>query len=109
MHQTLGQYISATADGILRKVYMEISKSYKKPAPDEENGLQDQLTAVRRTLVEKKRATGLEFLCFRANKTDQGREKDREQKLEKERGERQRLKSGDSSSMKDRERDKARR
>jgi exocyst complex component 2 len=103
MHQTLGQqYISSAAEETLKAVYTEISKSYRKPAPGEENGLQEQLNGVRKTLVEKKRATGLEFLCFRVNKTEAEREKERELRKEKER-ERQRTKS-ESASVRDRER-----
>ncbi|KAI0030356.1 exocyst complex component Sec5-domain-containing protein [Vararia minispora EC-137] len=102
MHQTLGQqYISAVAEETLKAVYTEISKSYKKPGPGEENGLQEQLNGVRKTLMEKKRATGLEFLCFRPNKTEAEREKERELRKEKER---QRTKS-ESTSVRERERE----
>jgi exocyst complex component 2 len=67
MHQTLGRYVSPAAAKQLGELYTNISKAYTKRPGDE--GLQGSLDGVKRTLLETRRATGIEFLCFRATKT----------------------------------------
>ncbi|KAJ6571717.1 exocyst complex component Sec5-domain-containing protein [Mycena capillaripes] len=66
MHQTLGRYVSAAAAKQLSELYTNISKAYAKRPGDE--GLQGSLDGVKKTLSETRRATGIEFLCFRATK-----------------------------------------
>ncbi|KAJ7755359.1 exocyst complex component sec5 [Mycena maculata] len=66
MHQTLGRYVSAAAAKQLGELYTGISKAYAKRPGDE--GLQGSLDGVKRTLSDTRRATGIEFLCFRATK-----------------------------------------
>ncbi|KAJ6631115.1 exocyst complex component Sec5-domain-containing protein [Mycena sp. CBHHK59/15] len=66
MHQTLGRYVSAGAARQLGDLYTGISKAYAKRPGDE--GLQGSLDGVKRTLSDTRRATGIEFLCFRATK-----------------------------------------
>ncbi|KAJ7810126.1 exocyst complex component sec5 [Mycena leptocephala] len=66
MHQTLGRYVSPAAAKQLGELYTNISKAYTKRPGDE--GLQGSLDGVKRTLLETRRATGIEFLCFRATK-----------------------------------------
>ena len=70
MHQTLGRYVSANAAKQLQELYTNISKAYAKRPGDE--GLQGSLDEVKRTLSETRRATGIEFLCFRATKATGG-------------------------------------
>ncbi|KAJ7096741.1 exocyst complex component sec5 [Mycena belliarum] len=66
MHQTLGRYVSAEAAKQLGELYTNISKAYAKRPGDE--GLQGSLDGVKRTLSDTRRATGIEFLCFRVTK-----------------------------------------
>ncbi|KAJ7136006.1 exocyst complex component Sec5-domain-containing protein [Mycena epipterygia] len=66
MHQTLGRYVSPNAAKQLGELYTNISKAYAKRPGDE--GLQGSLDGVKRTLSDTRRATGIEFLCFRMTK-----------------------------------------
>ncbi len=94
MHQTLSRYVTPSADATLSELYTKISQAYAKRAGDE--NLQAHLDGVKKTLADARRATGIEFLCFRQTKDrakekvrtgsgDQPRERER-----KERGERER-------------------
>lgn len=96
MHQTLSRYVTPSADATLSELYTKISQAYAKRAGDE--NLQAHLDGVKKTLADARRATGIEFLCFRQTKDrakervrggsgDQPRERERERK---ERGERER-------------------
>ncbi|KAJ7151147.1 exocyst complex component sec5 [Mycena filopes] len=67
MHQTLGRYVSAGAAKQLGELYATISRAYVKRPGEEE--LQGSLDGVKRTLADTRRATGIEFLCFRTTKT----------------------------------------
>ncbi|CAK5272889.1 unnamed protein product [Mycena citricolor] len=73
MHQTLGRYVSPAAAKQLGELYTNISKAYSKRPGDE--GLQGSLDGVKRTLSDTRRATGIEFLCFRATKPAKKKEK----------------------------------
>jgi exocyst complex component 2 len=56
-------------------LYNKISQAYAS-RPGESDNLQANLDGVKRTLAETRRATGVEFLCFRQNKErDKGGEK----------------------------------
>ena len=85
MHQTLSRYVTPSADKTLSNLYTEISRAYAK-RPGDEN-LQAHLDGVKKTLADARRATGIEFLCFRQTKS---KSKD----------------NGSSSKSKDRERDR---
>lgn len=63
IHQTMAQYISPEAEGTLKKVYETISRKYSRRSEDAD--LTAELENVKRTLVESRKATALEFLCFR--------------------------------------------
>jgi exocyst complex component 2 len=65
MHQTLGRYVSSNAAKILSELYNKISQAYAR-RPGDEN-LQTNLDGVK-ILAETRRATGIEFLCFRQPK-----------------------------------------
>ncbi|KAI0765335.1 exocyst complex component Sec5-domain-containing protein [Fomes fomentarius] len=66
MHQTLSRYVTPSADKTLSSLYTEISRAYAK-RPGDEN-LQSHLDGVKKTLADARRATGIEFLCFRQTK-----------------------------------------
>ncbi|KAA1476584.1 hypothetical protein DENSPDRAFT_807414 [Dentipellis sp. KUC8613] len=73
MHQTLSRYVPPPAAKTLADLYTTISQAYAR-RPGDEN-LQAHLDGVKRTLADTRRATGIEFLCFRANK-ERKREKE---------------------------------
>lgn len=66
MHQTLSRYVTPSAAKTLADLYNKISQAYTK-RPGDEN-LQSNLDGVKKTLAETRRATGIEFLCFRQTK-----------------------------------------
>jgi len=55
---------------ILSELYNKISQAYARRSGDE--NLQSNLDSVKKILAETRRATGLEFLCFRQPKTSGG-------------------------------------
>jgi exocyst complex component 2 len=66
MHQTLSQHVSPRADQTLQSIYKTISQSYyRRPTPNSAQELQQELEGLKRTLVASRRATALQFLCFR--------------------------------------------
>lgn len=73
MHQTLARYVSPSAAKTLSELYNKISQAYAR-RPGDEN-LQGNLDSVKRTLAESRRATGIEFMCFRAAKERSGKGK----------------------------------
>ena len=75
MHQTLSRYVTTSADKTLSELYTKISQAYAK-RPGDEN-LQANLDGVKKTLADARRATGIEFLCFRQTK-DRSKEKSRD-------------------------------
>ena len=70
MHQTLSRYVTPTAAKTLSEVYNKISQAYSR-RPGDEN-LQNNLDGVKKTLADSRRATGIEFLCFRQTKDKAG-------------------------------------
>lgn len=66
MHQTLSRYVTPSAAKTLSDLYNKISQAYAR-RPGDEN-LQSNLDGVKKTLAETRRATGIEFLCFRQTK-----------------------------------------
>ncbi|KAG2338040.1 hypothetical protein BDR05DRAFT_1044844 [Suillus weaverae] len=91
MHQTLARYVSPPAAKTLSELYNKISQAYAR-RPGDEN-LQGNLDSVKKTLAESRRATGIEFMCFRAAKERSGKgkkEKDEGRERGKDRGEGQR-------------------
>ncbi|KJA16657.1 hypothetical protein HYPSUDRAFT_47148 [Hypholoma sublateritium FD-334 SS-4] len=67
MHQTLGRYVTPTAAKTLSELYNRISQAYARRSGDE--NLQANLDGVKKILAETRRATGIEFLCFRQTKS----------------------------------------
>jgi len=70
MHQTLSRYVTPAAAKTLSDLYNKISQAYARRAGDE--NLQSNLDGVKKTLAETRRATGIEFLCFRQTKERTG-------------------------------------
>jgi exocyst complex component 2 len=66
MHQTLSRHVSPAATKTLSELYKKISQAYQR-RPGDEN-LQGNLDVVKKTLADTRRATGIEFLCFRQTK-----------------------------------------
>lgn len=64
MHQAFVQYVTPKAASQLAEIYQKISESYSR-GPGDEN-LQQALDGVKKTLSDTRKATGIEFLCFRA-------------------------------------------
>ena len=75
MHQTLSRFVTGSADKTLAELYTKISQAYAK-RPGDEN-LQAHLDGVKKTLADARRATGIEFLCFRPTK-DRSKDKSRD-------------------------------
>ncbi|POY70342.1 hypothetical protein BMF94_6622 [Rhodotorula taiwanensis] len=65
MHQTLSQHVSPKADQTLQSIYKIISQSYYRRPDSSAQELQAELEGLKRTLVASRRATALQFLCFR--------------------------------------------
>ncbi|KAI4522640.1 hypothetical protein K525DRAFT_255435 [Schizophyllum commune Loenen D] len=74
MHQTLGRYITPPAARTLSDLYTKISQAYAR-RPGDEN-LQSNLDGVKKTLADTRRATGIEFLCFRQTKSGSSKSKE---------------------------------
>jgi len=70
MHQTLSRYVTPSAAKTLSDLYNKISQAYARRTGDE--NLQSNLDGVKKTLAETRRATGIEFLCFRQTKERAG-------------------------------------
>ncbi|EPQ29151.1 uncharacterized protein PFL1_03438 [Pseudozyma flocculosa PF-1] len=89
IHQTMAQYISEDADKTLKRVYETISQKYQRAGAaagggaDEAETLKRELERVKRALMDSRKATALEFLCFRKARP---RERDRERDKEREKG-----------------------
>ena len=66
MHQTLSRHVGPTADRTLTELYNKISQAYQRRPGD--SNLQGSLDVVKKTLADTRRATGIEFLCFRQTK-----------------------------------------
>lgn len=66
LHQTVTRYVTPGAAKTLAELYNKISQAYAR-RPGDEN-LQQHLDGVKKTLADTRRATGIEFLCFRATK-----------------------------------------
>ena len=81
MHQTLARYVSPAATKTLSELYNRISMAYSR-RPGDEN-LQGHLDQVKKILAESRRATSIEFMCFRQpkernnSKTGSGKSKSR--------------------------------
>ncbi|WFC96189.1 Exocyst complex component S5 [Malassezia brasiliensis] len=74
VHQTMSFHVSPSAEQSLKRVYETISQRYTSTSGGEQDALHPaELEAVKQTLIASRKATALEFLCFRRPKTDEGR------------------------------------
>ncbi|CAE6493342.1 unnamed protein product [Rhizoctonia solani] len=70
-HQTLMRFCTPAALKTLTEIYETISRAYhRKPGQTED--LQQELDGVKKTLNDTRRATQIEFLCFKVPKKDKG-------------------------------------
>ena len=69
LHQTMVQHVTPAASQILTQIYGAISQAYSRKPGGAEN-LQQELDGVKKTLGETRRATAIDFLCFRPSKKD---------------------------------------
>ena len=69
IHQTLSQFVSTAAEQTLKQIYETISERYQRKSPDETEMLKQELEAVKKTLISSRRATALQFLCFRRSRS----------------------------------------
>lgn len=73
VHQTMALYVSPKAEATLKNVYETISERYSSSASgrnEQSELLQKELESVKDTLIASRRATALEFLCFRRPKSE---------------------------------------
>ena len=79
MHQTLQQYVSPQASTTFTEIYTTISDCYERRPDAAQQNLQAQLDGVKKTLTEARKATAINFVCFRKerSKADSEREKTR--------------------------------
>jgi len=86
LHQTLMRFCTPGAVKTLTEIYETISRAYQRK-PGQTEDLQSELDGVKKTLNDTRRATQIEFLCFKMPKKDKGEgrkereggEKDRDQ------------------------------
>ena len=71
VHQTMSFHVSPRAESTLKQVYETISHRYSTSAGSRNDpSLQRELESVKATLIESRKATALEFLCFRKPKSE---------------------------------------
>jgi len=84
MHQALSRYVTPAAAKSLSDLYNRISKAYVRgsdssdPTPGSGSGgdnLQANLDDVKKILLETRKATTIDFLCFKINKSGSGSSK----------------------------------
>lgn len=100
MHQTLSRHVGPTADKTFTELYNKISQAYQRRPGD--SNLQACLDVVKKTLADARRATGIEFLCFRqtkdrSNKAPTAETSSQKDKPEKEKGRMRKEKKGEVS------------
>jgi exocyst complex component 2 len=86
MHQTLLQYVAPSASTTFTEIYTTIANAYQRRTGLGQDDLARELDGVKRTLHDSRRATAIEFLCFKPPRKDKDKEKDKNQESEKDRG-----------------------
>ncbi|RUP45221.1 exocyst complex component Sec5-domain-containing protein [Jimgerdemannia flammicorona] len=64
MHQTLSQYVTPVAAETLQQIYSTIEAAYD-PQQQHSNNLQTELNSVKKLLVDSRKSTAVQFLCFK--------------------------------------------
>jgi exocyst complex component 2 len=81
MHQTLLQYVTPQTAELVKELYTAISDSYDRRPTGSGNPQQDlqaQLEGVKKTLSESRKATQINFVCFKKDRTRSVGERDRD-------------------------------
>lgn len=68
MHQTLSQYVTPVAADTLQQIYSTIESAYD-PQQQHSGNLQTELSSVKKLLVESRKSTVVQFLCFKQVKS----------------------------------------
>lgn len=66
LHQTLMQYVTDQATVVLNNIYEAISQAYSRKSSEDE--LEKELENLKKVLYDCRRATGVEFVCFKPTK-----------------------------------------
>ncbi|PWY97177.1 hypothetical protein BCV70DRAFT_203103 [Testicularia cyperi] len=75
LHQTLTSYIQPDSEKILKQIYEIISNKYPHPPPTQQDArLKNALEDVKLLLVQSRKSTALEFLCFRKPRKDKDKD-----------------------------------
>ncbi|KAG8954915.1 hypothetical protein FRC04_010399 [Tulasnella sp. 424] len=114
IHQTLQQYVTPTTTGTFTDIYTTISDCYERRPDAAQQNLQAQLDGVKQTLSDARKATAINFVCFRRERTKSesaGKERERAgtPKPERERMRertKERTGTGESSNLSDRTRER---
>lgn len=64
MHQTLSQYVTSQASEILQQIYQTIEQAYD-PQQQHAGNLQNELSSVKKLLVDSRKSTVVQYLCFK--------------------------------------------
>ncbi|KAG8919283.1 hypothetical protein FRC00_011541 [Tulasnella sp. 408] len=79
IHQTLQQYVTPTTTTTFTDIYTTISDCYERRPDAAQQNLQAQLDGVKQTLSDARKATAINFVCFRRERTkSESAAKDRE-------------------------------
>lgn len=63
MHKVLESYVTPKSEAQLKEIYNKIAVSYMRR--NEDDNLQQALAGVKKTLSNTRKATNVEFLCFK--------------------------------------------
>ncbi|GAB5588983.1 Exocyst complex component S5 [Umbelopsis nana] len=64
MHQTLSQYVTPQASDLLQQIYQTIEQAYD-PQQQHSGNLQNELSSVKKLLVDSRKSTVVQYLCFK--------------------------------------------
>ncbi|KAG8978244.1 hypothetical protein FRB90_008536, partial [Tulasnella sp. 427] len=69
IHQTLQQYVTPATSTTFTDIYTTISDCYERRPDSDQQDLQAQLNGVKQTLSDARKATAINFVCFRRERT----------------------------------------
>jgi exocyst complex component 2 len=64
IHQTLSQYVTTQASELLQQIYQTIEQAYD-PQQQHSGNLQNELSSVKKLLVDSRKSTVVQYLCFK--------------------------------------------
>ncbi|KAG8889358.1 hypothetical protein FRB98_004642 [Tulasnella sp. 332] len=109
IHQTLQQYVTPAAAQTFTEIYTTISDSYERRPGSADQDLQAQLDGVKKTLTEARRATAINFVCFRKERARAAGDGDRPPTRDRDRDRdkpKERTRERDADSASERRRDR---